>query len=147
MRNVESFDGKFRDECLNTGGKSYNQAPPHSSLGYPTPNEFRIERPRWRRFPHDASPSFGYAVQPAGTLVMTGTKQGQVSSATRISARKQLFRLRHPRQEQEDASTCFHSVSIATNANRAPSSKNNGIASPKAQSRATLAFRRDERLK
>lgn len=55
---VESFNGKFRDECLNENWfttladarqkieqwrKDYNQARPHSALGYRTPNEFRIE--------------------------------------------------------------------------------------------------------
>jgi len=32
--------------------------------------------PRWRRLPPRRHPSFGYAVQPVGTLVMTGTKTG-----------------------------------------------------------------------
>ena len=55
---VESFNGKFRDECLNENWftsladarqkieqwrQDYNQARPHSALGYRTPNEFRIE--------------------------------------------------------------------------------------------------------
>ncbi len=52
---VESFNGKFRDECLNTHWftslrqarkaieswrTDYNQARPHSALGYATPSEF-----------------------------------------------------------------------------------------------------------
>lgn len=52
----ESFNGKFRDECLNaewfptrrearvvieTFRKKYNNHRPHSSLGYQTPNEFK----------------------------------------------------------------------------------------------------------
>lgn len=52
---VESFNGKFRDECLNENWfttladarqeiehwrQDYNQARPHSALGYRTPNEF-----------------------------------------------------------------------------------------------------------
>jgi len=52
---VESFQGKFRDECLNvswfrnlweargkveTWRREYNQARPHSSLGYQTPEAF-----------------------------------------------------------------------------------------------------------
>ena len=55
---IESFNGKFRDECLNENWftsladarqkiehwrQDYNQARPHSALGYRTPNEFRIE--------------------------------------------------------------------------------------------------------
>ena len=52
---IESFNGKFRDECLNENWfldlaearqkieewrQDYNQARPHSSLGYRTPEEF-----------------------------------------------------------------------------------------------------------
>jgi putative transposase len=52
---VESFNGRLRDECLNTNWFStmneakqkietwrgeYNQERPHSSLGYRTPREF-----------------------------------------------------------------------------------------------------------
>ena len=52
---VESFNGRFRDECLNTNWflnladarrkieawrKEYNAERPHSSLAYRTPNEF-----------------------------------------------------------------------------------------------------------
>jgi putative transposase len=52
---IESFNGKFRDECLNENWflslqearmkieawrKDYNQVRPHSALGYQTPEEF-----------------------------------------------------------------------------------------------------------
>lgn len=52
---IESFNGKFRDECLNENWfmsvaearekieawrRDYNQARPHSSLGYQTPEAF-----------------------------------------------------------------------------------------------------------
>jgi len=52
---IESFNGKFRDECLNenwfldladarekieTWRRDYNQVRPHSALGYLTPEEF-----------------------------------------------------------------------------------------------------------
>ena len=52
---VESFNGRLRDECLNSHWfldlgdarrkirawvKDYNEQRPHSSLGYLTPNEF-----------------------------------------------------------------------------------------------------------
>jgi putative transposase len=55
---IESFNGKFRDECLNqfwfvnlleaqarieTWRQDYNQARPHSSLGYQTPAEFAAQ--------------------------------------------------------------------------------------------------------
>ena len=59
---TESFNGKFRDECLSlewfrsraeakviieTWRRHYNEVRPHSSLDYLTPNEFveRLERP------------------------------------------------------------------------------------------------------
>jgi len=53
---TESFNGKFRDECLSLEWfrsraeakvvieiwrKHYNEVRPHSSLGYLTPNEFK----------------------------------------------------------------------------------------------------------
>ena len=58
---IESFNGRFREECLNTHwfvnladaqGKiaawreDYNTERPHSSLGYQTPREFRPGRER-----------------------------------------------------------------------------------------------------
>ncbi len=66
---VESFQGKFRDECLNVSWfrnlwkarekvgiwrREYNQTRPHSSLGYKTPEAFAAgtappaSPPRWR---------------------------------------------------------------------------------------------------
>ncbi len=57
----ESFNGKFRDECLNVEWfrtrreacvlierwrRDYNAVRPHSSLGYLTPNEFINQLPR-----------------------------------------------------------------------------------------------------
>ena len=58
---VESFNGRFRDECLNTNWfrnlfdarikiagwrHDYNSARPHSSLAYRTPGEFAAQ---WQR--------------------------------------------------------------------------------------------------
>ena len=58
---TESFNGKFRDECLSlewfrsraeakvvieTWRRHYNEVRPHSSLGYLTPNEFVARRAR-----------------------------------------------------------------------------------------------------
>ena len=55
---IESFNGRFRDECLNqhwfvnlaharrvvdAWRRDYNQARPHSSLGYLTPDEFAVQ--------------------------------------------------------------------------------------------------------
>ena len=58
---IESFNGKFRDECLNMEifsskieariiieewRKEYNEIRPHSSLGYMTPSKFaKISKP------------------------------------------------------------------------------------------------------
>ena len=57
---IESFNGKFRDECLNehwfrslpeartvvtSWRQDYNETRPHSALGYQTPAEFAA---RWR---------------------------------------------------------------------------------------------------
>jgi transposase InsO family protein len=58
---IESFNGKFRDECLNEKWfltlqqarekigmwrRDYNQARPHSALGYQTPEEFAARAAR-----------------------------------------------------------------------------------------------------
>jgi len=63
---VESFNGKFRDECLNqhwfrdleeareeieTWRQDYNQQRPHSALGYRTPEEFAAEMAARRASP------------------------------------------------------------------------------------------------
>ena len=60
----ESFNGKFRDECLSmeyfrsrpeaiatieTWRKHYNDVRPHSSLDYRTPNEFKRDRDSLRK--------------------------------------------------------------------------------------------------
>jgi putative transposase len=63
---VESFNGKFRDECLNehwftdleearekieTWRQDYNQRRPHSALGYRTPEEFAAQTAARRASP------------------------------------------------------------------------------------------------
>lgn len=74
---IESFHGKFRDECLNQHWflsladarqtiegwrQDYNQVRPHSALGYCTPQEFRTtimghgNVESQERFPHSHSP-------------------------------------------------------------------------------------------
>jgi putative transposase len=74
---IESFHGKFREECLNehwfltlddarqtieSWRIDYNQVRPHSSLGYLTPEEFRMSHADVEtatRFPHLHSPDCG----------------------------------------------------------------------------------------
>jgi len=56
---IESFNGSFRDECLQTNWflsvedarqkieqwrRDYNEFRPHSSLGYQTPSEFATDQ-------------------------------------------------------------------------------------------------------
>ncbi len=109
---VESFNARFRDECLNENWfiglgdarqkieewrQDYNQQRPHSALGYRTPEEFaqaattsrgkdggRAALKNASRFPlshssGDCRIQHIYAVQPTGTLVMTGSKTGGTS--------------------------------------------------------------------
>lgn len=74
---IESFHGKFREECLNehwfltlddarrtieSWRIDYNRVRPHSSLGYLTPEEFRMghaDVETATRFPHLHSPDCG----------------------------------------------------------------------------------------
>jgi putative transposase len=93
---VESFNGRLRDECLNTSWfrtlndvrstlaswrEEYNHERPHSSLDYRTPNEFRkqfgyADVESKERFPHPHSFGGGEIVstpkQNWGTPVMNG---------------------------------------------------------------------------
>jgi putative transposase len=79
---IESFNGKFRDECLNehwfvdladaraiiaAWRRSYNEERPHSSLGYETPASFAANRPRLR------SPSAPCATAGVSTTETTTT--------------------------------------------------------------------------
>jgi putative transposase len=74
---IESFHGKFREECLNehwfltlddaretieNWRPDYHQVRPHSSLGYLTPEEFRMGHANVEsinRFPHSHRPDCG----------------------------------------------------------------------------------------
>jgi putative transposase len=74
---IESFRGKFREECLNEHWflplddawetiedwrLDYNRVRPHSSLGYLTPEEFRMGYATVeskKGFPHSHSPDGG----------------------------------------------------------------------------------------
>jgi putative transposase len=92
---VESFNGKFRDECLNEHGfadlkearekietwrQDYNQRRPHSALGHRTPEEFaaqiaarRPSPPHARRLPSRKLNKF------PRTRIMIGPKMGSSS--------------------------------------------------------------------
>lgn len=76
---VESFNGKFRDECLNqhwfgdleeareeieTWRQDYNQQRPHSALGYRTPEEFAAQIAARR-----ASPPTPVALPPGNLTI------------------------------------------------------------------------------
>jgi putative transposase len=92
---AESFNGKFRDECLSVEWflsraqakvvieawrRHYNEVRPHSSLGYLTPAEF-VSRL------HDAAPAFatgraaarsgGYAPRPVASPSFAGHSKGK----------------------------------------------------------------------
>ena len=79
---IESFNGKFRDECLNmevfaSGAeaqmivaawrKDYNEHRPHSSLGYQTPAEFADRSGSSSR----ATPSFRFQNESTRALTLT----------------------------------------------------------------------------
>jgi len=99
---VESFNGKFRDECLSENWfttlvdarqtieqwrQDYNHTCPHSALGYRTPSEFHAEaRALMSPPPRDISPGFLHAVQPAGTLPMVGTRTGAAHASAVLPA-------------------------------------------------------------
>ena len=95
----ESFNGKFRDECLNlewfrsraeakvvieTWRRHYNEVRPHSSLGYLTPAEFA------GRLKHDASvlPATGRDAAVCGASapqpVAQPSRKGQKEPDTRV---------------------------------------------------------------
>ena len=88
---IESFNGKFRDECLNQTWflslndarriieewrVDYNTARPHSSLGYQTPIEFAATgaSPRASRMLHSVEPNRGLGQQE--NYAKTGLKRG-----------------------------------------------------------------------
>ncbi len=85
---IESFNGRFRDECLNqhwfislaharrvveTWRLDYNRARPHSSLGYLTPDEFALSVRAVTPAP--------YSNRPDSSLEWT-KEWGQVSTST-----------------------------------------------------------------
>jgi putative transposase len=79
---IESFNGRFRDECLNANWflsladarhrielwrRDYNEARPHSSLGYLTPMEFRNGL-SFALLRANQAERFGRPGDPAGSL-------------------------------------------------------------------------------
>jgi putative transposase len=93
----ESFNGKFRDECLSlewfrsrTEAKAiveawrrhYNEVRPHSSLGYLTPAEFAAKLRQTNAAPasatgRDAARHGGFAPRPVATPSLKGQTQEQ----------------------------------------------------------------------
>lgn len=84
---VESFQGKFRDECLNvswfrnlwearekveTWRREYNQVRPHSSLGYRTPEAFAAEGAA----PPASPPTLAGVFKPEGNSMEESTNLG-----------------------------------------------------------------------
>ena len=88
---IESFHGKFREECLNehwfltlddargtieNWRLDYNRVRPHSSLGYLTPEEFRMGYANVEsknRFPHSHSPDGGEIISLLNSTASTLT--------------------------------------------------------------------------
>lgn len=90
---VESFQGKFRDECLNVNWfrnlwearekveawrKEYNQVRPHSSLGYQTPEAFAASEAA----PPASPPTLAGIFKPQGNLMDGSTNLGSPSVRT-----------------------------------------------------------------
>ena len=96
---IESFNGSFRDECLNMHvfgtveeageiveiwRRDYNEERPHSSLGYLTPAEFAAKCEREKRKEAvragSSSPAYGFLPLPArkglDPIIPTGTEIG-----------------------------------------------------------------------
>ncbi len=99
---TESFNGKFRDECLSlewfrsraeakvvieTWRRHYNEVRPHSSLGYQTPAEFAARLKEQDAAPVPATGRIA-AVCGASALrpVAQPSRKGQSKTATRVVA-------------------------------------------------------------
>jgi len=115
---IESFNGKFRDECLNENWfvslqearekieawrRDYNQVRPHSALGYQTPEEFAVraaaaEKGTGGPAARGASPPTPHAPRlyhrgvdfNPGTPIMLGPQNGG-RSATRAQRTISIF--------------------------------------------------------
>ena len=94
---LESFNGKFRDECLNmewfrsrgeakvvieAWRKHFNEVRPHSSLGYLTPDEFAAKLQHTNAAPasatgRDAARHGGFAPRPVAAPSVLGQSKDQ----------------------------------------------------------------------
>jgi putative transposase len=101
---IESFNGRFRDECLNASWftsladarhrielwrQDYNQARPHSSLGYLTPLEFRNGL-SFALLSLNPAKRFGRQGDPAGSLPLGIDSRRVLPGHPQISAKQSL---------------------------------------------------------
>jgi putative transposase len=101
---IESFNGRFRDECLNASWfisladarhrielwrRDYNEARPHSSLGYLTPVEFRNGL-SFALLTVNQAEHFGRQGDPAGSLSLGLDPRRVPPGDPQISAKESL---------------------------------------------------------
>lgn len=101
---IESFNGRFRDECLNANWflsladarhrielwrRDYNEARPHSSLGYRTPMEFRNGL-SFALLTVNKAECFGRQGNPAGSLPLGLDSRRVLPPDPEISAKERL---------------------------------------------------------
>jgi putative transposase len=101
---IESFNGRFRDECLNASWftsladarhrielwrRDYNEARPHSSLGYLTPREFRNGL-SFALLSLNKAERFGRQGNPAGSLALDLDSRRILPTDPSISAKESL---------------------------------------------------------
>jgi len=101
---IESFNGRFRDECLNASWflsltdarhrievwrRDYNEARPHSSLGYLTPAEFRNGL-SFALLSLNPAERFGPQGNPAGSLPLGLDPRRVPPPDPQISAKESL---------------------------------------------------------
>ena len=101
---IESFNGRFRDECLNASWftsladarhrielwrRDYNEARPHSSLGYLTPLEFRNGL-SFALLSLNKAERFGRQGNPAGSLALGLDSRRVLPGDPSISAKETL---------------------------------------------------------
>ncbi len=102
---AESFNGKFRDECLSlewfrsraeakviveAWRRHFNEVRPHSSLGYLTPHEF-IARTTDAEPRHATGPRGAHAVSTGGRLKLTVVRRNGAGRETNEGERRFHF--------------------------------------------------------